>query len=350
MSGPAGSYRRSAIPSKAARDRRCRPSASKLSGDSHSAKTAAHRRPVPVRHGVPRRVAVAALDDHVLAEHALEGEAQPLGRGARGGVQARCTSTRSGGSRARRRRIPASSAMASVAPARRCSAGANRMFADLDRAMGRAPGASARHSRPPRPTRGSTTAQNIGSAEAALAAELGGEARPRRGRARRTGSPTPGRRPSTARHSARAWRVASSGSSRTKRPSSTIPLRAAGRGGVDLVGRPGVASHHRDVCPTRLRSARGRRRGRAQPARGASSGRPGRRVGVAGRGLPAELGHGGDAFARHVGARHHEVALVEVPDARDRARPAECMPQRRATSLSDGQGAHRQAPLAAMMR
>ena len=37
------------------------------------------RRPFGIQHGEPGRVAVAALDDHVLPEHALEGEAEPFG-------------------------------------------------------------------------------------------------------------------------------------------------------------------------------------------------------------------------------------------------------------------------------
>src|SRR5690242_3961588 len=39
--------------------------------------------PVAVDHGKPGRVAVAALDDHVLAEDAFEGEAEAPGRCAR---------------------------------------------------------------------------------------------------------------------------------------------------------------------------------------------------------------------------------------------------------------------------
>ena len=47
----------------------------------------ADRRPLVVEHRVPRRVAVPSLDDHVLAEDALEREPEPFGRGARPGVQ-----------------------------------------------------------------------------------------------------------------------------------------------------------------------------------------------------------------------------------------------------------------------
>src|SRR5690606_5252416 len=49
----------------------------------------AGHRPVAVEHGIPRRVAIFALDDHVLAEDALETEAEALGRALRariGGV------------------------------------------------------------------------------------------------------------------------------------------------------------------------------------------------------------------------------------------------------------------------
>src|SRR3972149_3981877 len=44
-------------------------------------------RPFTVEHRIPRGVAVAALSDHVLARNALEGEAEALGRAARGGVE-----------------------------------------------------------------------------------------------------------------------------------------------------------------------------------------------------------------------------------------------------------------------
>ena len=45
------------------------------------------RRPLAVEHGEPGGVAVAALDDHVLAEDALEREAEALGRALRGRVE-----------------------------------------------------------------------------------------------------------------------------------------------------------------------------------------------------------------------------------------------------------------------
>src|SRR5262245_53244241 len=48
---------------------------------------AIERRPLRVDHRVPRGVAVAALVDARLAEHALVGEPEPLGGGARRGIQ-----------------------------------------------------------------------------------------------------------------------------------------------------------------------------------------------------------------------------------------------------------------------
>ena len=45
------------------------------------------RRPVAVGDRVPGGVAVAPLDDHVVAEDALEGEAEAFGGTPRGGVQ-----------------------------------------------------------------------------------------------------------------------------------------------------------------------------------------------------------------------------------------------------------------------
>ena len=45
------------------------------------------RGPLAVEHRKPGGVAAAALDDHVLAEDALEGEAEPLRRAPRGRVQ-----------------------------------------------------------------------------------------------------------------------------------------------------------------------------------------------------------------------------------------------------------------------
>src|SRR5436853_7893914 len=45
------------------------------------------RRPFGIEHRVPGRVAVAALDDHVLAEEALEGEAETQRSAPPGGVE-----------------------------------------------------------------------------------------------------------------------------------------------------------------------------------------------------------------------------------------------------------------------
>ena len=58
-----------------------RPSASKLSGAEPAFVSRLARRPFAVEHRKPGGVAIAALDDHVLAENALEREAEPL-RGA----------------------------------------------------------------------------------------------------------------------------------------------------------------------------------------------------------------------------------------------------------------------------
>src|SRR5215470_3700764 len=44
-------------------------------------------RPLAIKHGEPGAIAASALDDHVLPEHALEGEAKPQRCAARGGVE-----------------------------------------------------------------------------------------------------------------------------------------------------------------------------------------------------------------------------------------------------------------------
>src|SRR5579862_807864 len=45
------------------------------------------RRPFRIEHGEPRGIAISALDDHVLAENALEGKAESQSGPARGLVQ-----------------------------------------------------------------------------------------------------------------------------------------------------------------------------------------------------------------------------------------------------------------------
>ena len=57
------------------------------SSASHRLEVRPDRRPLVVEHRVPGRVAVPPLDDHVLAEDALEREPEPFGRRARPGVQ-----------------------------------------------------------------------------------------------------------------------------------------------------------------------------------------------------------------------------------------------------------------------
>src|ERR1700683_1365459 len=63
------------------------PFAVEVLGCEPGSKAAAERRPVVVGDRIPGRVAVAALDHLVLAEDALEGEAEALGRLPRGGVE-----------------------------------------------------------------------------------------------------------------------------------------------------------------------------------------------------------------------------------------------------------------------
>ena len=78
----AGGRPQPATPSRiAASGRRCRPSASKLAGASHAAKprfTRGHSVSSMAYHAVSR---LRPLTDHVLAEHALEGKAEPECRG-----------------------------------------------------------------------------------------------------------------------------------------------------------------------------------------------------------------------------------------------------------------------------
>ena len=64
---------------------------------SHRSRSALTRGPLPVEHREPGRVAVAALDDHVLAEDALEREARAAARPRGSARSARRTSTRRAG-------------------------------------------------------------------------------------------------------------------------------------------------------------------------------------------------------------------------------------------------------------
>ncbi len=70
--------------------------------------------PFRIEHGEPRRIPIAALDDHVLAKDSLEAEAEAQGGTARGLVQ--------------RITLPLVAAVAQimegVAPGLRCNAGA----------------------------------------------------------------------------------------------------------------------------------------------------------------------------------------------------------------------------------
>ncbi len=151
--------------------RRWRPAPSKFDGSSHAAKPARTRGHSASVMEKPRRVAGAALHHHGVAEDALEGEAEPQRAAARDGRVEGCRiSTRSVGSRARRRRGPIVSAMASVAAGRPLpQLRAEVEVADLDHAVaGIDP--EIRGDRGPSPLAGSRIAWNSGSSLACCVA------------------------------------------------------------------------------------------------------------------------------------------------------------------------------------